>query len=58
MRQLPLTRSAPACSGLREMIEPRPPATFPSARTRELTASSASTASEESTGTRCEAQVS
>ena len=58
MRQLPLTSSAPACTGVREMTEPRPPATRPLSRTRELTAPRASTAFEESTGTRCEAQVS
>ena len=58
MRQFPLTRSDPACTGVREMTEPRPPATFPLSRTRELTALRASTAFEESTGTRCEAQVS
>ena len=58
MRQLPLARSAPACAGVREMTEPRPPTTRPLSRTRELTAPRASTAFEESTGTRCEAQVS
>ena len=58
MRQLPLTRSAPACAGVREMIEPRPPATLRSVRTRDSTVSRASTAPVESMGTRCEAQVS
>ena len=58
MRQLPLARSAPACAGVREMTEPRPPTTRPLSRTRELTVPRASTAFEESTGTRCEAQVS